>query len=198
MRVSITAMIPKNRLEALTDGVYAFAMTLLVIDLRLPESFNPKNAGQLLNALSELGGQFLVYAISFWVLGLRWLGQVQVDTRQDKVGHGYGAWSLLGLFFVTCVPFSTMLVGRYGHVAPAVWVYAANMAASSLIALRLQQLDAPQLAPAERFDQRAPALAMLVAALLSVAISLVSPDHAMLGYLATVAPPLMQRRRGRS
>jgi uncharacterized membrane protein len=188
-------MIPKNRLEALTDGVYAFAMTLLVIDLRLPESFNPKNDGQLLNALSELWSQLLVYAISFWVLGLRWLGQVQIDNHREKVGHGYGAWSLLGLFFVTCVPFSTMLVGRYGHVAPAVWVYAANMAAGSLIALRLQQLDAPQLTSAERASQRDPALAMIAAALISAAISLISPDHAMLGYLVTLAPVLLRRRQ---
>ncbi len=190
-------MIPKNRLEALTDGVYAFAMTLLVIDLRLPEAFNPKSSAPLLLALSELWGQFLVYGISFWVLGLRWLGQVQVDNHREKVAHGYAAWSLLGLFLVTCVPFSTMIVGRYGHLGPAVWLYAANMAASSLVSLRLQQLDAPQLTAAQRADQRDPSLAMIAAALISVAISLVSPNHAMFGYLANLAPlRLMRRRRG--
>src|SRR5262245_9191794 len=106
-------MIPKGRLEALTDGVYAFAMTLLVIDIRLPEGFSPKSTPQFAHALSELSGQFIVYMISFWVLGLRWLGQTQQETHHKTVPHGYGAWSLLGLFFVTCVPFSTMLVGRY-------------------------------------------------------------------------------------
>ena len=189
-------MIPKNRLEALTDGVYAFAMTLLVIDLRLPEAFSPKTGEQLLNALSELSGQLLVYAISFWVLGLRWLGQVRIDNHREKVTHGYAAWSLLGLFLVTCMPFSTMIVGRYGHLAPAVWLYAANMAASSLVALRLQQLDAPQLSAAERADQRDPALTTIASALISVAISFVSPNYAMLGYLANLAP-LRLMRRGR-
>ncbi len=50
--------IPKSRLDALTDGVFAVAMTLLVIDLRLPESFHAADsAAELLACLMELGYQ---------------------------------------------------------------------------------------------------------------------------------------------
>ena len=68
-------MIPKSRLDALTDGVFAFAMTLLVLDLRLPDTFHPASTAELLGGLRELSGQFLAYVISFFVLGIRWLAQ---------------------------------------------------------------------------------------------------------------------------
>ena len=87
------------------------------------------------------------------------------------------------------------VAGRYGHLARAVWLYAANMVASSLVSLRLQQLDAPQLSAAERADHRDPTLTMIAAALISVAISLVSPNYAMFGYLANLAPLRLMRRR---
>ncbi len=48
-------MIPKLRLDALTDGVFAVAMTLLIIDLRLPEGFQPQNGAELLHRLAGLG-----------------------------------------------------------------------------------------------------------------------------------------------
>ncbi len=67
-------MIPKCRIDALTDGVFGVAMTLLVIDLRLPESFQPQSAAEPLHRIDELGSQLLVYVISFYVLALRWTG----------------------------------------------------------------------------------------------------------------------------
>ena len=70
-------MIPKARLDALTDGIFAFAMTLLVLDLRLPDGFAAASAGDLLHALSSLSGQLVAYVISFAVLGARWLGQIR-------------------------------------------------------------------------------------------------------------------------
>ena len=53
-------LIEKTRLDALTDGVFAVAITLLVIDLKLPEHFHPANAAEFLRGLAELETQFLV------------------------------------------------------------------------------------------------------------------------------------------
>jgi uncharacterized membrane protein len=66
-----SSLIEKMRLDALTDGVFAVAMTLLVIDIKLPESFHPASAQEFLHGIAELQTQFLVYVISFIVLGLR-------------------------------------------------------------------------------------------------------------------------------
>jgi uncharacterized membrane protein len=63
-------MAPKPRLDALTDGLFAGAMTLPVIDLRLPESFAPHDAAEVARTLCALAPQVIVYAVSFSVLNL--------------------------------------------------------------------------------------------------------------------------------
>jgi uncharacterized membrane protein len=175
--------IPKARLDALTDGVFAVAMTLLVIDLRLPESFSPKDAAELLHRISELGVQFLAYVVSFYVLGMRWMGMVQMTPRGEEVSDAYTRWSLLHLLLITLVPFTTMLVGRYVALAPAVWLYAANTIAFALVAIRMISLTEPEHARAH-LEDRLGLIVLIGASLLAVAISLFRPQYAMLGFLA--------------
>jgi uncharacterized membrane protein len=91
-------MFPKSRLDALTDGVFAVAMTLLVIDLRLPEGFHPADASELLHGLAELWNQALVYVISFYVLSLRWTGLVRKSPRGETVSEQYTQWALVARF----------------------------------------------------------------------------------------------------
>src|ERR1044072_4153374 len=119
-------LIQKVRLDALTDGVFAVAMTLLVIDLKLPESFHPANAEEFLHGLLELKTQFLVYVISFIVLGLRWMSLAKLSRLHETVTDGYVEWSLAHLLLIPLVPFSTMVVGRHGAFAPTIWLYCAN------------------------------------------------------------------------
>jgi uncharacterized membrane protein len=66
-------MYAKARLDPLTDGLFGFAMTLLVLDIRLPDHFQPRNQGELIAALLDLWPKFFPYMISFFVLGSRWL-----------------------------------------------------------------------------------------------------------------------------
>ena len=120
--------ISKTRLDALADAMFGVAMTLLVIDIRLPEAFDPKSGTELLHAIIELQSKFLVYLITFFVVGLRWLGNSRLAAGQETVTETFARWTLLHLFLITCLPFSTMLIGRYDDLAPAVWIYAANMA----------------------------------------------------------------------
>ncbi|HEX4922051.1 MAG TPA: TMEM175 family protein, partial [Candidatus Bathyarchaeia archaeon] len=60
-------MYPKSRIDALTDGLFGVAMTILVLDLRLPDSFRGDGAG-LVGALRTLWPRFLPYLLSFYVL----------------------------------------------------------------------------------------------------------------------------------
>ena len=89
-----STLIEKMRLDALTDGVFAVAMTLLVIDLKLPENFRPASAEELLHGLAELQTQFLVYVISFIVLGLRWMSLAKLSRLHETVEDRYVHWSL--------------------------------------------------------------------------------------------------------
>jgi uncharacterized membrane protein len=70
-------MYPKSRVDALTDGLFAVAMTILVLDLRLPDSFEPDQSG-LAHALEGLWPKFLPYALSFYVLGSTWLANIKL------------------------------------------------------------------------------------------------------------------------
>src|ERR1700745_508531 len=130
-------MYPRTRIDAVTDGVCAVAMTLLVLDVRLPEEFRPHGADELIAALRGLTSKFVPYAISFMVLGLRWLSTIQVRSRGEFLGREYVVWWLFYLLLITCVPFSTMVVGRFAGFAPALWLYAANTILVAAVSFRL-------------------------------------------------------------
>src|SRR3954467_173518 len=169
------ALIEKLRLDALTDGVFAVAMTLLVIDLKLPESFYPSNAEEFLHGRGQLQTQFLVYVISFIVLGLRWMSLAKMSRRHETVEENYVHWSLLHLLLITLIPFSTMVAGRYGALAPAIWLYCANTIIAALVALRLATLAEPHIGREDAFDRRIGLSVVIVVSLMVGAFSLVQP-----------------------
>ena len=176
-------MLPKSRLDALTDGVFSVAMTLLVIDLRLPEDFHPKDASELLHRIGELGSQLLVYVISFYVLALRWAGMVKLAPRGEEVSEAYTKWALLHLLLITFVPFTTMLIGRYPTLAPAVWFYAANTIAFALAATRMVTLSEHRASGTQKIEDRIGLSMLIASAVAAVLISLVEPKWALFGFL---------------
>ena len=121
-------MYPKARIEALTDGILAVAMTILILDVRLPDDFHPADGSALLRTIEDLWPKFVPYLISFFVLGNNWLTNILLKSGEEFVSRGYAARTLLYLFLATCLPFSTTVLGRFGHLAPAVWLYAADSA----------------------------------------------------------------------
>src|SRR6185437_13199923 len=65
-------VLSKARIEALTDGIFAIAMTLLVLELRVPELPRPVNTHELMRRLAEEGPVFFSFALSFLYCGLLW------------------------------------------------------------------------------------------------------------------------------
>lgn len=183
MRRPASNLFPKARVDALSDGVYAFAMTLLVLDIRLPEGLDLTSAAELWAHLAGLWHQTLTYLISFFVLGAFWRGGIEVRPSGEHVGGGAVHLALLALFFVTTVPFSSGLVGRYGNFAPAVLVYAGNMAALCGLTIAMRYADVP----AERRSLLAAAGGrmplFLATAVLSVVLAFAAPRYAMYAYL---------------
>jgi len=188
-------MIPKARLDALTDGVFAFAMTLLVLNLQLPDDFHPANAAEMLDALSRLWLPALAYVISFVVLAGRWLSLVQARGASEEISATEARWWLAYLFFITVVPFSTMVIGRHVDFAPAVWLYAANMILPALVLLRIQSL--PDAWTTSDPEYKVDLGLLIFSALVSVGISFVSPSHAMWAYILNAASPLLHRTLAR-
>jgi uncharacterized membrane protein len=80
--------VSKSRLDSFADGVFAFAMTLLVVKFDLPEDFHPTSAAELLSALLGLGDTFIAYVVSFLVLAtFHWPVEAKAAGRLRKVAY---------------------------------------------------------------------------------------------------------------
>jgi uncharacterized membrane protein len=189
------SIIPKFRLDALTDGLFAITMTLLIIDIRLPEHFRPQDGHQLVEAILELSRNFIAFAVSFFVLGFRWMSLARLMHGLTHVSRGFVFWSLVHLFLIACMPFSAMLVGRYTEFAPSIWIYSLNTIAAALVAIRL--LVEPTLGKRSwyRNEKARDLLWLIAAALVSLAISFFNPSYAMAAYLLTLPLARTKRRR---
>jgi len=116
-----------DRLAALSDGIFAFAMTLLVLDLHLPTAAQVHGEGELLRALAALGPQWITYSMSFLTLGIFWAGQ---QTQLNHLAEGTRdlTWIHLGfLFAVTLLPLSTRLLTEFFDYRTALGIYWLNI-----------------------------------------------------------------------
>ena len=119
-----------ERLAALSDGIFAVAMTLLVLDLRIPSPAGMHSEAQLLAALGALGPQWVAYGMSFLTLGIFWAGQ-QTQLNHIREGTRDLTWIHLGfLFAITLVPLSTRLLASFITYRLALGVYWLNIFAA--------------------------------------------------------------------
>src|SRR5258708_9975082 len=119
-------MYPKARLDALSDAIFGVSMTLLVLDVRLPEAFHPHDGRELVRGLAELLSKFLPYVLSFVVLGLRWLSNIHVRSREATCSRKYAEWRLIYHLLITFVPFTTMVAVGLEYFAPPIWHFSGN------------------------------------------------------------------------
>jgi TMEM175 potassium channel family protein len=125
-----------DRLAALSDGIFAVAMTLLVLDLHTPTAAQIHSEGDLIRALADLGPQWIVYGMSFLTLGIFWAGQ-QTQLNYIEQCTRDLTWIHLGfLFSVTLMPLSTRLLGEFVHYRVAVGIYWINILASGAMLYR--------------------------------------------------------------
>src|SRR5208283_3957836 len=116
-----------ERLAALSDGVFAVAMTLLVLDLHAPAAEAIRSEQNLWVALTAMGPRLLIYLMSFLTLGIFWVGQ-QTQLNHLARSDRHLSWIHLGfLFAVTLSPFSTMLLAEFMVYRAALLVYWSNI-----------------------------------------------------------------------
>jgi uncharacterized membrane protein len=117
-----------DRIQALADGVFAVAMTLLVLDVRLPGA-EAADSHALWSQLTDLAPNLAAYLLSFTMLGTFWLAihaLLDLCEESDRVL----AWAVLAfLFFVTTLPFTASVLADHSHVRLAVVLYWLNLAA---------------------------------------------------------------------
>lgn len=116
-----------ERLAALSDGIFAVAMTLLVLDLHIPTAAQVHSEGDLLMALGAMGPQWIAYGMSFLTLGIFWAGQ---QTQLNHIAEGTRdlTWIHLGfLFAITLMPLSTRLLAEFITYRVALAIYWLNV-----------------------------------------------------------------------
>ena len=99
-----------ERLEAFSDGVFAIAITLLVLEIRVPPPEDLVSGARLLAALGDLWPSYLGYIVSFATIGIMWANHHNVIRLVATVSHGLILANLLLLGIIGFVPFPTALL----------------------------------------------------------------------------------------
>jgi uncharacterized membrane protein len=130
-------VLSKGRMEALTDGIFAIAMTLLVLELKIPDLPKTASASELLQNIGHEGPAFFSFLVSFLYCGLLW---VLHHLAMHFVRHLQIALVWLNLLFlmsISVMPFSCGLLGHFLRNPAAQEIYFGNMfAAAALLAVQ--------------------------------------------------------------
>ncbi|MFI5225250.1 MAG: TMEM175 family protein [Candidatus Limnocylindrales bacterium] len=196
------ALAARERLVLFSDAVFAIAITLLAIDLRLPVVAGGYDDASLVAAVVALGPALLAYALSFFVIAMFWLGHLRtlrVVVRIDSIFIGL---NLVFLAFVAIVPFPTSVVAMDGNLASATILYAlfgASLAVLSMLlwvyATRIGHLASERLTPeiARRVTYRTTIVPALF--LVSIPVALVNTTLARaIWIVAAPAQAFVSRR----
>jgi uncharacterized membrane protein len=133
MRQEPATGIGKGRIEALADGVFAIALTLLILDIKVPVLGPGEGGAALARKLADLWPKFAAFVVSFLILGVCWVGhhaQLHYVRRADRA---FLWMNLLFLLAISAMPFSAALLGEHYEYPVAVVVYCGNLIAAGLV-----------------------------------------------------------------
>lgn len=101
-----------QRIEAFSDAVFAIAITLLIIEIRLPEH-SAKDIASLAGDLRALLPSFFAYVLSFAMIGTYWVNHHYVFQFYQKTNHTFNLLNVLFLMCIAFLPFPTTVLGSY-------------------------------------------------------------------------------------
>ncbi len=126
----------KGRVEALSDGIFATAMTILVLGLSVPVITSPVTSSQLnsdvLTGIEGLAPNILSYVLSFLILTTMWVSHHNLFHYVSRLNRPLTWLNALFLLTVGFIPFSTALLGKYPQVQWAVIIYGGNIVGTAL------------------------------------------------------------------
>jgi len=129
MSIETPRVIGKSRLEALSDGVFAVVMTILVLQLGGSAISNAETETQLDAALLAQWPTFVSYAISFLVVGLYWVSHHTYFTFIREVNEAQLWLNLLFLFCLSFIPFAAELIGDHPYFRAGAMLYGFSLTA---------------------------------------------------------------------
>jgi len=180
--------IPKIRLETLTDGIFAIAMTLLVLSLEvpvLPANPTPSIINEYI--LNTLLPQIGIYIISFAILGSFWLNH-HIFYAMKYTDLALNWLNIFWLMSIAIVPFSTSLMSNYGQYQFAGIIFALNMLVIGVLyyniwhyAFKNEMIYEPVI-PYAKMIQRSNLL-LPVISLIAIGISFIIPEGTILIFI---------------
>ena len=119
--------ISKGRMEALSDGIFAFAMTLLVLGFVIPPIHGTPLPTDVDDILVSLSTDFIHYVIAFLILSGMWVSHHFLTDKMPHTDRNFLRLNMLVLLFIALIPFSTLLVGDFSGVPLANIFFEANL-----------------------------------------------------------------------
>ena len=190
--LSREAIYNTDRLVFLSDGVYAIALTILVLDIRLPASFDVfSSSSQLLKALMDLEPNIFAYIISFIVIGLSWRAHNLIFRYVKRYDTNIFWFNLLLLLSVAFIPFPTSVLARGINVVSVVFYASCLMIAEGLEAalwwyatrVRKDRLIDEDINPRLILYHTTLFLAAPIVFLISIGLALFAPRVALLSWI---------------
>lgn len=197
--------LPLARVEALSDGVFAVALTLLVLDLNVPQLAHASSAAELWERLREQLPRFLSWLISFVIVSKFWLNHHYIFSRAKYANYALVWLNSIFLMFQSLVPFPTAMMGEYPTNHLAVSFFGIVMAINTVLYMTLQSYIEKHLLKPEFVDEVDPhgmqkALVGPLFYLLGAAVAWIYTPAAFVFYIVTpmfyIMPPDPVKRNG--
>jgi uncharacterized membrane protein len=181
-----------ERLIFFSDAVFAIAITLLALDIRLPAGGESPNNAQLLTQLLGLWPKYLAYLISFLAIGTLWIGHHRRFRFIRRSDRGLLALNLLFLMVVAFVPFPTSVISESGNRTATIF-YALTMILGGLMLAALwwyaswhNRLTDPGLDARQARRQFVPMLLTVALFILSIGLAFLDENLARFSWLLVV------------
>ncbi len=122
-----------NRIEAFSDGVFAVAITLLVINLQVPQITSSLVSSELVPKLGELWPKFLSYALSFVIVGIYWVAHHNTFHYIKRSDRTLLWLNILMMMCIVFIPFPTALLGQYPEQQISVIIYGGTLVITGFV-----------------------------------------------------------------
>lgn len=189
------------RLDQLADGIFAIVMTILVFEIRIPESLGVASEGELIESLITMYPVFLSYLLSFSLLFTYWRSHhfiesvlaKNIDTKFSNINASF-------FFFVALVPFSSHFLGLYNYSKTAVIFFAVNIIFIGLIlfkmrnyAIKSSTIENTPTTKTENEHANMRILLPVIAAILAIVISFFSTSFAIVIFTLAILFNLLEK-----
>jgi len=189
-----------ERVSALSDGVFAVAITLLVVSIAVPTIRGTVTNAKLAHGLAQIWPHFFSYFLSFVIIGMFWISHHALFTIIRRVDRTLIWLNMFYLLLIVFMPYPTNLLSLFGQTMVATVIYAAVLAAAGLLqaamafyATRDHQLVDDEFDPKYAGEYLRNSVVMSVVFIISIGIAFASPTAAQFFWIVLFATPLLER-----